>query len=168
MLALSQLSYGPESRKSSGEFVVLGPVDQSPLIVSCGRDSQQDDRTIYGHRKGQEVALVRVRAIRSDCVDIGLVVAALDQAVWAAPTAPAVNDDDVPRADGPLALHTKQAGSHIEDQVLTLVGQRPCDANSDFQRSRGNFYLGDSALLIGGQVDHLPRLAAASDSLCPK
>jgi hypothetical protein len=57
---LSQLSYGPVHAKSSGELVLLGPVDAAPLVVTRRREPKRYRRPTLNPLDRHEVAAVEI------------------------------------------------------------------------------------------------------------
>jgi hypothetical protein len=121
MQALSQLSYGPEGRKSSAEFVIPGPVDQTPLVVASRAKPKLNGCPIDRHRRWEEIARVELGAVRGDDVDLALLVRASDEPIRAAPEADAIDERDLGSSNRPLALDAQEPGRQIKGQVVGCV-----------------------------------------------
>jgi hypothetical protein len=89
----------------------------------------------------------------------------MDQPIGAPPTSSASDEDDVPRPGGPLALHAKESGPEIEDEVVPLVSERAEHADSEPKSRSCDLRFCNRALLIRRQ--HAGRLRAASDDVLP-
>jgi hypothetical protein len=98
-------------------------------------------------------------------VDLIRGVSTVDQSFPTAAAAKATNEYDVTCACRPLALHPYEVASHVEDEVVSLIGKRPGNTDSELEGDRGDLGLRDRAFLIRRQ--HPPTLAAASDEVLP-
>src|SRR6185437_9772989 len=123
-LTLSQLSYGPVGGKSSGEFVVPRPIDQSLLVVARGRQTKLDGTAVHRQREWQQVAGVQVGTVRCDGVNLLCLVSPMDETVAPSTAGATTNDDDVTVAYGPLTLDAHQPRGQIENQVVTCIVER--------------------------------------------
>ncbi len=71
MQALSQLSYSPKP-------VVGGHCNAEPLVVSCGRETEVDERLPLHQAHGQVVRLIELVAPGDEGVRVGRAVGAAD------------------------------------------------------------------------------------------
>src|SRR5262249_44210454 len=164
MQALSQLSYGPVVRQSSGEFVVLGPVDQALLVVQRRRQTQLYRAPVHGETAWKQVAGIKIGAVNRDRVDLVFLVAASDESVRPTPTALAMDCQHVASTNGPLALNTQEPVVQIEYQVIDSILSWSRDDHAEDQcrlRDRG---LGDRTFLVRC---HLATLAQPPDARSP-
>ena len=104
MLALSQLSYGPGSRKCSYELVVPCPMNLAPLIVPRRRYAKAHGRSTDRHLEREEIAGVELLAVRGYRIDLPANVASMDEPVRPATASPATHGYNVAVQDRPLAL----------------------------------------------------------------
>jgi hypothetical protein len=139
----------------SGELVLLGPIDASLLAVASWRKSEGDEGAIGEVLDWNEVALPLLRTVRGDCVDVRGGVTASNETVRASPARPARDKDDSTLLRRPLALNTDESEPQVEDQVISLVADRPrhTDAQLDGRMRDGRF--GDHALLVGREHDRI-------------
>ena len=78
MLALSQLSYGPETAKCSAEIVVVSPVNLSALVVARRCKPEMDCFTPDRQAVRKKEASIKFCAIRGDRVDLAVFVPAMN------------------------------------------------------------------------------------------
>ena len=154
--ALSQLSYGPaEPLKCSPELVVPRPLDSQRLIVQRRCNAKVNLSKFHELFGRKEITAVQLRAVQGEGVELTDVVPPVDEAISVAPARVQTTDHDVALPDHPLALHPKQPRPKIEDQIESLVIQRPPNSKSVLERDCRNLRLGDCALLVRRQ--HRPR-----------
>src|SRR5690242_181625 len=109
MLALSQLSYGPETTKCSAELVVLSPVHLETLLVACGCEPERHCYLGHGEPVRNQVATIELGAVRGDRVDLIGLVASVDESVRTPVAASAAHLDYVSAHQCPFALDAQQA-----------------------------------------------------------
>ena len=111
---LSQLSYGPWTAKSSGEFVVLCPIDSQRLVVTGRAEPKQDGNAIRKLLDRQEVTPIDLRAVGRICIDVLWRVVLTKQPASIPPIAMARDSDDISMTTRPLALDADESGAKIE------------------------------------------------------
>jgi hypothetical protein len=147
--ALSQLSYGPVRPKCSGELKIARPVHAADLVVSARPQPQVDLGSPREQFKWKEVAAFDIRAIGREGIDLSLHVDASDQPVTVSTRSVATQDYDIAMARRPFALHTNEAGSKLENQVVTpSFRDRRIDADPEFDRGMDDRRLSDRSFLI--------------------
>jgi hypothetical protein len=149
-LALSQLSYGPMRAQCSGEFEVFGPMDPATLVVERGRQAQIHMPPALPKLRWQEKALIQIWRISGEQVDFVACVVSIDQlAADASPGRVRANDNDVAVPRRPLALHTKQTVTRVDDEVVSAaLSNGPIDVVSELRSREGHRSFGDVPLLI--------------------
>src|SRR5215218_1002234 len=118
MLALSQLSYGPNAAQCSAELEVPGPVDSSRLVVTRRVQAKRNMRPAREELVWQEVARVVRRAVRREGIDLAGLVDPLQEPSRTAPARIAPDDDDVAFERRPFALDSHQRRPNREDEVV--------------------------------------------------
>jgi hypothetical protein len=113
----------------------------------------------------QEVALLDVRAVQRERVELSRVVALVPQPLRAAATRIEPSRHDISTPSRPLALDTQECGPEIEDQIVTLVVERTRYAKCELDCGRGDLDLRQRALLIRRQHPHM--VPAEPDGLLP-
>jgi hypothetical protein len=152
MQALSQLSYGPQSGKSSVELEVSRPLDPGSLLVTGRCESQLNRRTADRHRGRKEITLIKLGAIRRDRIDLAGSVATVDVPLPTASRPPASDDDDLTVPNCPLALDPRESHAQIEDEVVLLVVQRTSNAKAKLRDVVHDHGLGGQSLLVCRQL----------------
>lgn len=160
MAALSQLSYGPQRfvSKSSGEFEVAGTADSQALVVPCRRDSKMNLRAIANRRKRNEVAPIKLTAIRSERIYlVGCVDPAHEPGASSASRVTA-NNEYITLERRPLALNAQKLVLDPENQVVAAAFDRgPVDLDPELDRGLGDRSLGNRALLVCRQFKQQPK-----------
>jgi hypothetical protein len=72
-----------------------------------------------------QVAAIKSGAVGRNSVDLFCRVRTPDETVSGSATGVAANANDLAVTGGPLALNSKKSGSKVEDQVVSLIAERP-------------------------------------------
>jgi hypothetical protein len=91
------------------------------------------------------------RAVADDRIDLARLILPANESVATSAFSPAADDNDSALLNRPFALNAKQLASDIEDQVVALVSQRLRHSDPRRKCRRGDFRLGNNALLIARQ-----------------
>jgi len=86
----------------------VSPVDTDPLVVATRIQAKLDCRASDRQLLWQQIAASGISTETGDGVDLALAIAAVDQTVTPASAASTPDDDDVPVASSPLALHANE------------------------------------------------------------
>jgi hypothetical protein len=122
MAALSQLSYGPETPKCSGELEVLRPIYACPLIVLSWCQPELNSAAVDERLEWEEVAAIQVRAISGEGINFLRRIESSEQSIAIPAIRVARDGDDVAASCRPLALHANQSWPQVEDQIVAFDG----------------------------------------------
>ncbi|MDQ2984779.1 MAG: hypothetical protein M3R70_12800 [Actinomycetota bacterium] len=133
-------------------------------LFSGWRKPKHDLRSPREVSVREEVAPVKVRAVRGERIDLSFVVLPPKQSVAIPSARVTPHYNDVALSWRPLALDARQPRLHVEDQVVaSTLCQRSVDVNAELGGGEANGHLRDRALLIG--TEHTTSLVVTSDDI---
>jgi hypothetical protein len=134
--------------QSSREVEVVTPIDPVTLVVPGRLDPKRNRRSILDDIDRDEEAPIEFHAVRGERINFIRRVSPPAETFRGAPRTDAVDRHDSVPACRPLTLHAHQRRPQIEDQVVSLIPERPENADSELDGFCGNACLRDGSFLI--------------------